>query len=111
MRKIVDSIGRVLIPKDLREKYNLKPGTDYFIIEEKDGLRIEAQEKLFTISNEDMKVLRKLYLMLSDNDLLDDYYETILSKITRKSEIKCDKCNSNLFITNDNSYKCFKCGD
>ena len=111
MKRLVDSAGRVQLSKELREKYNLKIGSSYNLIEEENYIRLEPANKLFTIDNEDMKVLRNLYLMLADNGLLDDYYDTILSKITKRSEIKCDKCNNYLFLTTDNTYKCFKCGE
>lgn len=111
MKKLVDSAGRVQLPKDLRDKYNLNTGAEYSLVAEDTYIKLEPVNKLFTIDNEDMKVLRKLYLMLADNGLLDDYYDTILSKITKRSEIKCDKCNNYLFLTTDNTYKCFKCGE
>lgn len=111
MKKIIDNVGRITLPKDVRDKYNLNPGANYNLIEEDSYIRLEPLNKLYSITNEDMKALRKLYLMLSDSDYLDDYYDTILSKITKRSEIKCDKCNNYLFLTSDNTYKCFKCGE
>lgn len=107
--KKVDNIGRITIPKDLRTKYNLEIGMNYEIIEENDSLKIKPLNKSFNISNEDMKVLRKMYIMLLDSGMLDNYYDEILARITKKSESKCAECGSNLFLTNENTYKCFKC--
>lgn len=107
--KKVDNIGRITIPKDLRTKYNLETGMNYEIIEESDSLTIKPLNKNFTISNEDMKALRKMYIMLSDSGILDAYYDEILARITKKSESKCSECGAYLFLTNENTYKCFKC--
>ena len=111
MKMIIDSVGRVQIPKELRTKYNLENGSKYKITECNNYLKIEPYKEIYTINEDDMLVLRKLYLMLSESDFLDNFYETRLSEITRKSQNKCDKCNSPLFLTKDNTYKCFKCGD
>lgn len=111
MKMIIDSVGRVQIPKELRAKYNLEIGSKYKITECKDYLKVEPFKEIYTITADEMTTLRKLYLMLSESGLLDNYYETTLADITKKADIKCDKCNSPLFLTKDNSYKCFKCGD
>ena len=109
MTKIVDNVGRVQIPKDLRTKYNLEKGASYTIKEEENGLKIEPLGGLMTISGEDMLVLRKLYLMLENSGLIDSYYNEKLAEITRKTDNKCTKCNSPLFLDNDNTYKCYNC--
>lgn len=111
MRMIIDGQGRLQIPKELRERYNLDNGAKYKITECGDYLKVESLKETYTITSDEMTILRKLYLMLSESGLLDEYYENSLADITKKVNVKCDKCNSPLFLTKDNSYKCFKCGD
>lgn len=107
----VDAVGRVMIPKNLREKFDLEKGNSYSIIETDKGLLVTSEKVKFNICEEDMKALRKLYIMLSNSGFLDSYYDEILSRITKRTDIKCDKCGEFLFLTTDNTYKCFKCGD
>lgn len=109
MKKVVDNVGRVQIPKDLRIKYNLDKGASYMIKEEDNGIKIEPLNGINIISGEDMKVLRKLYLMLNASGLLDTYYDTILANITKKTDSKCAKCGNPLFLETDNTYKCYEC--
>ena len=105
----VDTIGRVMIPKKLREKYNLEKGNGYILIETENGLLVSPEEESFKICKEDMSSLIKLYIMLKESGFLDSYYDEILSRITKRTDIKCDKCGEYLFLTTDNTYKCYKC--
>jgi AbrB family looped-hinge helix DNA binding protein len=111
VKRIVDTNGRIQIPKETREGCGLESGTRYRIIEHSDYLEIRPDKELYTITSEEMKSLRKLYLMLSKNDFLDTYYETLLASITRKADVKCEHCGNYMFLTKDNTYKCFECGD
>lgn len=108
MQKI-DSVGRIVIPKSIRERYNLERGTEYELLETDRGLIISPKSMSFTIGEEDMKALRKLYIMLSNSGFLDTYYDEILSRVTKRTDIKCEKCQNYLFLTSDNNYKCFNC--
>lgn len=105
----VDSVGRVIIPKDIRKELNLNTGSGYELIKEEDSIRIIPTESAFKVYNEDMKALRKMYLMLEESGMLDSYYDEILSRITKRTDIKCETCGANLFLNKDNTYKCFKC--
>ena len=105
----VSNEGRITIPKNLRKIYGLESGNEYQIIEDDNCLKIVSRETKYNIDNEDMNALRKLYLMLSNSGIMDDYYDEILSRITKKTESTCAKCGSPLFLTNENTFKCFKC--
>ena len=108
--KRVDSVGRIVIPKEIRKELNLQSGAGYELVKEENGIKIIPLTTNFTICNEDMKVLRKLYVMLADSGMLDTYYDEILSRITKRAVIKCENCGSYLFLdNNENTYKCFKC--
>ena len=111
MKTIIDGGGRIQIPKDLRHKYNLEKGSSYNILECDGYIKIEPSVSVHTIKDDEMTVLRKLYLMLLENNLLDEYYNLMLSNITKKTESKCPECKSPLFLNKDNTYKCYKCGD
>ena len=105
----VDCVGRVTIPKNLRKDFNLNEGNDCDIIPTDNGVLIVPKISTYSVGVEDMNALRKLYIMLKNSGFIDDYYDEILSKITKKTEINCTECGENLFLTTDNSYKCFKC--
>lgn len=111
MKRTVDVTGRFLLPKDMRVNYGLDIGAKYELIEESDGIKIKPFTTRYVINEEHMKVLRKLYILLYENNLLDSYYNLGLSEITKRADIKCDKCGNFLFLDENNSYKCFKCGD
>ena len=108
MRRI-DILGRLCIPKEIREKYKITENTDLQIIDNGDGIIIYPSSKPYTISQKDMETLRKLYLMLDESGFLDDDYKQKLAKITKESDSKCATCGNKMFLTNDNTYKCYKC--
>lgn len=105
----IDDVGRVCIPKNLREIYNLTGNTDLQITDNGNGILLSPAQKNYIISNENMKTLRKVYLMLKDSGFLDDEYKEKLSKITKETNVKCETCGENMFLTNDNVYECYKC--
>ena len=109
--KKLDGMGRLTIPKEMRASYNLNPNTEVQIIDNGNGLLVIPADTPYTISQSEMDTLRKLYLMLQDSGFLDEYFTEKLSKITKESESKCDTCGSKMFLTKDNTYKCYKCGD
>lgn len=111
MKTIIDGGGRIQIPKDLRHKYNLEKGSSYNMTDCNGYIKIEPMQEIYNINTDEMTALRKLYLMLAENSLLDEYYDLMLSNITKKTESKCPECNSPLFLNKDNTYKCYKCGD
>lgn len=108
MQKI-DSVGRITIPKNIRERYNLEKGTEYELLETDRGLVVSPKSTPFTIGEEDMKALRKLYIMLSNSGFIDEYYNEILSRVTKRTDMNCTECGEYLFLTSDNNYKCFNC--
>lgn len=107
--KLVDSNFRVSIPSELRKKYNIKPGDSLDIIDTGNTIEIRSHNKKYTIEEADMQNLRKLYLMLKNSGMLDEFYTEVLSKITQETDMKCTICNENMFLTADNAYKCYKC--
>ena len=108
MRKL-DYLGRVCIPKEIRTNYNINENTELQIIDNGNGILILPANKPYTLSAKSMDTLRKLYLMLKESGLLDSEYAEKLSKITKETDVKCNDCNTNMFLMSDNTYKCYKC--
>lgn len=107
--RTLDSAGRICIPKDLRAAYNLTENTDIQIIDNGNGIILIPANRPYTITSSDMDALRRLYLMLNESGFLDSEYQEKLSKITRETDMKCQTCETNMFLTNENTYKCYKC--
>lgn len=106
----IDKLGRLGIPQNLRERYGIKgDATDVSLTDTGNGILIKPLENKYTIDDTQMKVLRELYIMLDNSDLLDTYVNEVMSKITRKSESKCAKCGANLYLNADNTLKCYNC--
>lgn len=108
MRKL-DGFGRVTLPIEMRKAYNITEETDLQILDNGNGIIIYPSSRPYTISNNDMEALRKLYIMLNNAGLLDDDFSYKLAKITKETDKKCATCGSNMFLTIDNTYKCYKC--
>lgn len=106
----IDKVGRIGIPQNLRERYNINGDfTDIDLIDTGNGILIKPLSNRYTIDEEQMRVLRELYIMLNETGLLDSYSNEILAKITKKSESICEKCGSNLFLNATNLLSCYKC--
>lgn len=107
--KTMDSLGRLTIPKEVRSKLDIKGDCDFQILAEDDYIKLVPANKKHNISDKDMTTLRKLYIMLKKSGLLDNYYTEELARITKQSESKCSNCGENMFLTTDNTFKCFNC--
>ena len=107
--KKIDSLGRLVIPIDIRKAYNITEDTDLQVLDNGNGIIIYPSSRPYTISKNDMEVLRKLYIMLNNAGLLDDDYIYKLAKITRETDEKCATCGNKMFLTTDNTYKCYRC--
>ena len=106
--KKIDSIGRVMLPKDMREDLNITENTNLKLEVCEGYLKITPTECMYKISKADMLELRKIYIALKQSGLLDEHYIEVLSRITNESNVKCEKCNCNMFV-DDKSYRCYNC--
>lgn len=106
----LDKVGRVVLPKEIRDKYNLKSGSA-IKIEDSDGYIkiIPSKAPDYLISEENMDWLRKFYTNLKENNLVDENIINRFGKIIKVTDNTCINCGANLFITNDNKYECIKC--
>ena len=84
----VDDLGRVVIPKELREKFNLTEGTpiEFLIGEEKNNQqqlilsfdRQESEEE--RLAKEVQKLRTSTHITPMENDLLEIVYKSIKSR-------------------------------
>lgn len=103
--------GKVTIPKSIRERNNLKTNDAFEIFERGDEIVLKPMHSNYNITENQMYVVRKLYNMVKDTDLLEESEITILKEICGITDITCPKCGENLYLTSDNTYKCMKCGE
>lgn len=109
--KKLDSIGRIVIPKEIRIRNGFKTDDLFEIYERGDEVVIKAMKKTYTVNEFQMSILRKLYMMIKDTDILEESEITTLKEICGFTEISCPKCGEFLYLTADNTYKCMKCGE
>ena len=106
----LDGVGRVGLPKDIREKFGLKEGSPVKV-EEGDGyIKIIPTKMLdYKITESNMDILRKIYNNLKENNLIEENALKQLGKIVGVTENTCINCGASLFVTNDKKYECVKC--
>ena len=97
-----------MLPKDIREDLNITENTNLKLEVCEGYLKITPTECMYKISKADMLELRKIYIALKQSGLLDEHYIEVLSRITNESNVKCEKCNCNMFV-DDKSYRCYNC--
>lgn len=108
MRKL-DSMGRICIPKNIREAYNITENTDLQVIDNGNGILVIPSNRPYILTTNNMDTLREVYLQLKESGLLDNDYIGKLSKMTKETDMKCPECKSKMFLLSDNTYKCYKC--
>lgn len=107
----VDSVGRVLLPKKIRERYNLKENTELNVVEGNNELILQFAEKKYLVNELQMEVIRELYIIANDTMLLDDTKLKVLAEICGASNATCPNCGNPMFLTSEDSYKCIKCSE
>ena len=107
--RTIDALGRITIPKEIRVKYELNSNTDIKLVEDDDCIKLVPQNISYKISINDMQTLRELFMQLNSAGLLDENAVAALSRITKMSNSKCDKCNNNLFVEQNGLLSCIEC--
>lgn len=77
--KKIDNLGRIVIPKSLRIKYNIKNGEDLEIADSKDGILIKKSVKTVELLENDIKFLKEIRKLIEDKD-----YKKKLSEIINR---------------------------
>lgn len=77
--KKIDNLGRIVIPKSLRIKYNIKNGDDLEIADNKDGILIKKSVKTVELLENDIKFLKEIRKLIEDKD-----YKKKLSEIINR---------------------------
>lgn len=107
--KKLDTVGRITLPKEMRERNGFKPDDLFEVFERGDEIILKPMKKDYRISESQMSVIRKLYNMMKDADILEESEIMTLKEICKFTDVLCPKCNENLYLTSDNSYKCMNC--
>ena len=103
--------GRITIPKSIRERNKLKADDLFEVYERGDEIVFKPAKPNYTIKENQMYIIRKLYGIVKDTDILEESEITILKETCGITDIACPKCGENLYLTSDNTYKCMKCGE
>ena len=77
--KKIDNLGRIVIPKSLRTKYNIKNGEDLEITDSKDGILIKKSVKTVELLENDIKFLKEIRKLIENKD-----YKKKLSEIINR---------------------------
>lgn len=77
--KKIDNLGRIVIPKSLRIKYNIKNGEDLEITDSKDGILIKKSVKTVELLENDVKFLKEIRKLIENKD-----YKKKLSEIINR---------------------------
>ena len=109
--KKLDAIGRITLPKELRDRNGFKTDDMFEIYERGDEVILKPMKINYSINESQMLLLRKLYVMIKDTDILEESELITLKEICKCTDIVCPNCKEPLFLTSDNTYKCIKCGE
>ena len=77
--KKIDNLGRIVIPKSLRIKYNIKNGEDLEITDSKNGILIKKSVKTVELLENDIKFLKEIRKLIEDKE-----YKKKLSEIINR---------------------------
>ena len=77
--KKIDNLGRIVIPKSLRIKYNIKNGEELEITDNKNGILIKKSVKTVELLENDIKFLKEIRKLIEDKD-----YKKKLSEIINR---------------------------
>ena len=109
--KRLDSIGRITLPKEMRERNGFKTDDLFEIYERGDEVVLKPLRTNYSVSETQMHIFRKLYNVVKDTDILDESELIMLKEACKITDALCPKCNEPLYLTSDNAYKCMNCGD
>lgn len=93
VRKI-DDLGRIVLPKELRNYLNINPGDDFQIIVENEKIILEKYSKLLNYKEEIIKIIEsfrkninvKIYLAIDNKLIIND--ELINEQIIKQSQLR-----------------------
>lgn len=109
--KKLDAIGRITLPKEIRDRNGFKTDDLFEIYERGDEVILKPMKVNYTINESQMSILRKVYSMVKDTDLLEENELSILKEACKCTDLVCPTCKEPLYLTSDNTYKCLKCGN
>jgi AbrB family looped-hinge helix DNA binding protein len=105
----LDVYGRITLPRSIRERNGMKPDDVFEIYENGEDIILRPMKKPYRIFEDEMDVIRKVYELIKDTDVLEESELVTLSEMCGTSDVKCPNCNKNMYLTNENTYKCINC--
>ena len=93
----------------MRERNGFKADDLFEIFERGDEIVLKPMQSNYKLSESQMMIIRKIYNMIKDTDLLEESEITILKEICKFTDVSCPNCKEKLYLTVDNSYKCMNC--
>lgn len=109
--KKLDTVGRITLPKEMRERNGFKTDDMFEIYERGDEIVLKPMKQNYTVTELQMTIIRKLYSMVKDTDLLEESELGTLKETCKCTDTPCPVCGEPLFLMSDNRYKCMKCGE
>ena len=107
--KKIDTAGRVLLPKEAREKVGITADSELEILVNNNNIIIRPMEEVYTLKKNEMELIREVYKFVRDAMLLDDNKLIELKEICGYTDVKCPNCGEDMFVTPDKTYKCDNC--
>ena len=110
MRKI-DSVSRVVLPKELKDTYGLQCGDPIEIVDNGNGILVKPIKSVYTINETQLSVLRTIYFLLKDSTVLSDEQLDVMRDVCKITNTVCPMCGEELCIGDSGSYICFSCAN
>jgi AbrB family looped-hinge helix DNA binding protein len=110
MRKI-DSVNRVVLPKELKDIYGLQSGDPIEIVDNGNGILVKPIKTTYTINESQVDLLRTIYFLIKDATILDDEQLGVMKEICKITDTKCPMCGEDLCVGTNGSYICFACAN
>lgn len=104
----LDSIGRLLIPKETRKRLDMDK-KEYEVIEKDEELIVRPVQKSYRLTENEMDFLRDVLNLTNPLGILDESQLQMFSDICRLTTSKCHKCDSYLYVNANGVYTCRKC--
>lgn len=110
MRKI-DSVNRVVLPKELKDAYGLQCGDPIEIVDNGNGILVKPIKISFAINESQINDLRGIYFLLKDTTVLSDEQLSALKDVCKITDTKCPMCGEELCVGETGSYICYVCAN
>lgn len=108
---IIDKMGRIGIPKQIRDQLNINTGDLFNIHRDGNKIILDTAEPSYHISQDDMNFIRQVYIMVAEMGILNGLDLENLKRICKSTDEKCEKCGNTLFKNTNDENICISCKD